>query len=67
MLNIPKYDRTRLLKHSTVKSYAFETTISLTHTPPLSASKAAHSIFEIQRRHQQKSETGVSVVSQKDL
>ena len=32
-----------------------------TRTPPLSVNKAGHSGFETQRRHHQKSETGVSV------
>ena len=34
---------------------------SISHTPPPIANKAAHSGFETQRRHHQKSETGVSV------
>ena len=33
------------------------------HTPPPSVSKAAHSGFETQRRHHQKSKGGVSVAS----
>ena len=32
-----------------------------THMPPPNANKAAHSGFETQRRHHQKSKTGVSV------
>ena len=39
----------------------------VTHTPPPSANKAAHSGFEIHRRHYQKSKTGVSVAPQKGL
>ena len=39
----------------------------VTHTSPPSTSKAAHSGFETQRRHHQKSITGVSVVPQKGL
>ena len=35
-----------------------------THMPLPSANKAAHSRFEIQSRHQQKSKTGVSVAPQ---
>ena len=34
----------------------------VTHRPPPSVNKAAHSGFETQRRHYQKSKTGVSVV-----
>ena len=33
--------------------------------PPSNANKAAHSGFENQRRHHQKSKTGISVVPQK--
>ena len=39
----------------------------VTCTPPLSANKAAHSGFETQRRHYQKSRTGVSMAAQKGL
>ena len=39
----------------------------ISHTPPPSANKAAHSGFEIQRRCHQKSKTGVSVAPQKGL
>ena len=39
----------------------------VTHMPPLNANKAAHSGFETQRRHHQKSKTGVSVAPQKGL
>ena len=35
--------------------------------PPPRANKAAHSGFETQRRHHQKSRTGVSVGTQKGL
>ena len=35
--------------------------------PPSSVNKAAHSDFETQRRHHQKSKTGVSVGPQKKL
>ena len=37
----------------------------VTHTPLPSANKAAHSGFETQRRHHQKSKIGVSVAPQK--
>ena len=37
----------------------------ITHMPPPNASNAAYSGFESQRRHFQKSKTGVSVVPQK--
>ena len=36
-------------------------------TPPQSLNKAAHSGFETQRRHHQKSETGVSVAQKMDM
>ena len=39
----------------------------VTHTPPPSANKAAHSGFETQRRHHQKSIRGISVAPQKGL
>ena len=39
----------------------------ISHTTLPSANKAAHSGFEIQRRHHQKSKTGVSVAPQKGL
>ena len=39
----------------------------VTHTPPPSANKAAHSGFETQRRRQKKSKTGVSVTLLKGL
>ena len=41
----------------------------VTHMPPQSTNKANHSSIEIQRRHHQKSKTGVlvSVVPQKGL
>ena len=39
----------------------------VTHTPPPSVNKAAHSGFETQRIHHQKSKTGVSVAPQKGL
>ena len=39
----------------------------VTCMPLPSANKAAHSIFETQRRHHQKSKTGVSVAPQKGL
>ena len=39
----------------------------VTCMPMPSANKAAHSGFETQRRHHQKSKTGVSVVPQKEL
>ena len=39
----------------------------VTHRPPPSANKAAHSGFETQKRHHQKSKTGVSVAPQKGL
>ena len=39
----------------------------VTCTPLPNANKAAHSGFETQRRHHQKSKTGVSVAPQKDL
>ena len=38
-----------------------------TYMPPPNASKAVQSGFETQRRHHQKSKTGVSVVPQKEL
>ena len=37
----------------------------VTHMPPPSVNKAAHSGFETHRRHHQKSNTGVSVARQK--
>ena len=37
----------------------------VTHMPPPSVNKAAHSVFETQRRCHQRSKTGVSVTSQK--
>ena len=37
----------------------------LTHTPPPSVNKAAHSSFKTQRRHHLKSKTGVSAASQR--
>ena len=39
----------------------------VTHIPPLSMNKVAHSGFETQRSHHQKSKTGVSVAPQKGL
>ena len=39
----------------------------VTHTPPPSMNKAVHSGFEMQKRHHQKSKTGVSVTPRKDL
>ena len=39
----------------------------VTYMPPPSVNKAAHSGFETQRRHHQKSKTGVSMASQKGL
>ena len=36
----------------------------ISHTPPQSLNKAAHSGFKTQRRHHQKSKTGVSVAPQ---
>ena len=39
----------------------------VTHMPPQSLNKAVHFGFETQRRHRQKSKTGVSVVPQKGL
>ena len=39
----------------------------ISHTPPPSTNKAAHSGFETQRRRHQKSKTGVSVAPKKDL
>ena len=36
------------------------------HAPLQSVNKAAHSDFEMQRRHHQKSKTGVSVAPQKE-
>ena len=39
----------------------------VTHTPLPSANKAAHSGFESQRRHYQKSKTGVTVAYKMDL
>ena len=36
----------------------------ISHTPPQSLNKAVHSGFETQRRHHQKSKTGVSVAPQ---
>ena len=39
----------------------------LTHTPPPSVNKAAHSGFQTQRRCHQKSKTGVSAAPQKGL
>ena len=39
----------------------------VTHMPPYSSNKAAHSGFETQRRHHQKSKTRVSVAPQKGL
>ena len=44
-----------------------EVNLRETCTPPSSANKAAHSGFETQRRHHQKSKTGVSVAPQKGL
>ena len=44
-----------------------EVNLGETCTPPSSANKAAHSGFETQRRHHQKSKTGVSVAPQKGL
>ena len=38
--------------------------VCVTHMPPPSVNKAAHSGFETQRRHHQKSKTGVSVAPQ---
>ena len=37
----------------------------VTHTPPPNANNAAHSGFETQRRHHQKSKSGASVARQK--
>ena len=37
----------------------------VTHMPPHSLNKAAHSGFETQRRHHQKSKTGVSVATKR--
>ena len=39
----------------------------VTHMPLPRVNKATHSGFETQRRHHQKSKTGVSVASQKGL
>ena len=39
----------------------------ISHTPLPSVSKVAHSGFEIQRRHHQKSRTGVSVAPKMDI
>ena len=39
----------------------------ISRMPPPSANKASHSGFETQRRHHQKSKTGVSVAPQKGL
>ena len=39
----------------------------ITHTPLPTANKAAHSVFEAQRRRYQKSKTGVSVANKKEL
>ena len=39
----------------------------ISHTPLSSTNKAAHSGLETQRRHHQKSKTGVSVNTQKGL
>ena len=39
----------------------------ITHMPPPSVNKAAHSGFQIHRRHQQKYKTGISVAPQKGL
>ena len=39
----------------------------ISHTPPQSSNKAAHSGFETQRRRHQKSETGVSVAPKMDM
>ena len=39
----------------------------ISHTPPQSLNKAAHSGFETQRRHHQKSKTGVSVTPQMNM
>ena len=39
----------------------------ISHTPLQSSNKAVHSGFETQRRHHQKSETGVSVAPKMDM
>ena len=39
----------------------------ISHMPPPSVTKAAHSGFDNQRRHHQKSETEVSVASKMDM
>ena len=39
----------------------------VTYTPLLSMNKAAHSVFETQTRHHQKTKTGLSLAPQKDI
>ena len=41
--------------------------VCVTHMPPSSANKAAHSGFETQRRHHQKSKTGYQWPHKKDM
>ena len=67
-------ESTLTLKHRTnvtKRSAGVEPEVNLkehvTCTPPPSANKAAHSGFDTQTRHHQKSETGLSVVPQKGL
>ena len=58
-----KQPETMLATH-TGKGVAPEVNVERgTRTPPLSVNKAAHSGFETQWRHDQKSETGVSVTT----